>query len=406
MNNPWQNYLKTVKLTAKKLDLNEKEKKELTEPDQILNFEVPLGGKSYPAFRVQFNNSRGPYKGGLRFHPEVNLAEVKALSAWMTIKTAVVDIPFGGGKGGVEINPKELSDPEKEELSRNFVKEIYQEIGPEKDVPAPDVGTNSQIMDWMLDEYEKQTGNKAPATFTAKSLENGGSKGRVGATGKGGAYVLEALAKKLNLEPQKTTVAVQGYGNVGSGFAIAASGLGFKVVAASDSSGGYLVKDGFDASKMCGCKMEKGSFKKCGEKLYPEGEKLTNEKLLELDVDVLVPAALENVITEKNADNLNAPIIIELANGPTTPGADKILKEKDIAIVPDILANAGGVTVSYFEWLQNRKKESWSKEEVFERLKEKMNSAFEKVWDRAQRESSTLRQAAYEIAVKRIIEKL
>lgn len=405
MSNPWKNYKNTIKKTAEKLEISEENKKDLLKPDNVLKFDLNLNDQEYSGFRVQFDHSRGPYKGGIRFHPQVDLNEVRALSAWMTIKTAVVDIPFGGGKGGIEVNPKELTKAEKEELSRNFVKEIHEDIGPDKDVPAPDVGTDSQIMDWMLDEYEKQTNSKAPASFTAKSLDNGGSKGRVEATGKGGAYILEALAEKKGLNPEETTVAVQGYGNVGSGFAIAAAKLGFNIIAASDSQGGYLVENGFNASKMCECKMEEGTIKKCGEKLHPEGRQITNEQLIELDVDILVPAALENVITEENADNLNANIIIELANGPTTPEADQILKNKDITVVPDILANAGGVTVSYFEWLQNKEGEQWPKEKVFEKLESKLKSAFEEVWEKSTNEKISLRNSAYQIAVERIVQK-
>lgn len=399
-NNPWGNYLSVIEKAANRLNLSTKDKKELTKTDRILDFKVSAGNKSYHGFRVQFNGNRGPYKGGLRFHPQVNLDEVKALSAWMAIKTAVVDIPFGGGKGGIEVNPKELSEDELEELSRNFVKEVYKYIGPEKDVPAPDVGTNSQIMDWMVDEYEKQTGKKAKAAFTAKSIKNGGSEGRTAATGQGGAYVLEALAKKIDLKESK--IAVQGFGNVGSEFALAAEKLGFKVVAVSDSSGAYYLDSGLKVDKLKKCKDRGSSIVDCSRKLFKKGKNISNEKLLSLDVDVLVPAALENVLTKENADNIKAKVILELANGPTTPAADKILSDKGIIIIPDILANAGGVTVSYFEWLQNRNGESWSKREVFEKLKKKMKDAFKEVW---KNKEDNLREVAYDIAIKKIIEK-
>ncbi|MEF8847267.1 MAG: Glu/Leu/Phe/Val dehydrogenase [Candidatus Paceibacterota bacterium] len=398
MTNPWENYLNVVEEVSQKLDLSSDEKEELTEPDNILEFEVPLNDKKYKGYRVQFNNARGPYKGGLRFHPEVNLDEVKALSAWMALKTAVVDVPLGGAKGGIEVNPKELSEQELEELSRNFVKEVYEDIGPEKDVPAPDVGTNSKIMDWMVDEYESLVGEDAPATFTAKTLDNGGSEGRTEATGQGGAYILEALAEKKNLE--NATIAVQGFGNVGAEFALSASQFN-KVVAVSDSQGAYYLKEGLDVSELKECKAKGNSVVECAQEKYDQGKEISNEELLELNVDVLVPAALENVITEDNADQIKAKVVIELANGPTTPEADEILEEKDITVVPDILANAGGVTVSYFEWLQNREGESWSKEKVLDRLERRLKPAFEEVWKRA--EGGSLRKAAYEIAIIRII---
>jgi glutamate dehydrogenase/leucine dehydrogenase len=401
MNNAWENYLNLIAKSTEKLKLTKKQMEELTEPDRILEFEVPLKEKKYHGFRVQFNNKRGPYKGGLRFHPQVNLDEVKALSGWMAIKTAVVDIPMGGGKGGIEINPKDLSEDELEEVSRNFVKEIYQYIGPEKDVPAPDVGTNSQIIDWMVDEYEKQTGKKAPASFTAKSIKNGGSKGRTEATGQGGAYILEALPEKINLK-KGTSVAVQGFGNVGSQFALAAQKLGFKVVAVSDSSGGYYLEEGLNVEKMKECKDQGSSVIECGKNIYKNGKEITNEELLLLDVDVLVPAALENVITEKNAKEVKARAIIELANGPTTPEAAETLKDKGLVVVPDVLANAGGVIVSYFEWLQNKKEERWTKAEVFEKLEKKMKDAFINIWNKKDKDES-LRDVAYRVAIDRIV---
>jgi len=400
MTNPWKNYLDTIEKTSQRLNLSNSEKEELTKPDQILKFKVPLKDKKYEGFRVQFNNARGPYKGGLRFHPEVNLNEVKALSAWMSLKTALVDIPMGGAKGGIKINPKNLSEEELEQLSRNFVNEIYEDIGPDKDVPAPDVGTNSKIMDWMLNEYEKLAKKEAPATFTAKSISNGGSKGRTEATGQGGAYILEALAKKLNLK-ENSTIAVQGFGNVGSEFALAASKLGFKIVAVSDSQGAYYLKEGLDIKEMKECKEEGKSVIECAEEEYDKGKEISNEDLLNLDVDILVPAALENVITKVNANKIRAKVIIELANGPTTPEADEILEKKDIIVVPDILANAGGVTVSYFEWIQNKNREEWSKEKVFDRLERRLKPAFEETWKRAK--DSSLRKAAYDIAAIRII---
>ena len=397
MSNVWKNYLNLIEKAAKDLELTESQKNELIEPDRIIEVEVPLDDKTYNGFRVQFNGSRGPYKGGLRFHPQVNLDEVKALSGWMAIKTAVVDIPMGGGKGGIEVNPKKLSERELEDLSRNFVKKIYKDIGPDKDVPAPDVGTNSKIIDWMVDEYEKMIGKKAPASFTSKSIESGGSEGRTEATGQGGAYVLEALAEKMGL--QGASIAVQGFGNVGSYFALAAEELGFKVVAVSDSGGGYYIKEGVNVKEMKKRKDEGLSVKEAGVKIHEKGEEITNEDLLTLDVDVIVPAALENVITVRNANNIKAKVVIELANGPTTPEADIILNKKGVVVVPDVLANTGGVTVSYFEWLQNKKHEKWTKEKVFDRMEKKIKTAFEEVWNSG---GGSLRDRAYRLAIRRL----
>ena len=399
MSNVWENYLNLIRKATKDLDLSDDQKRNLIEPDRILEVEVPLGSKKYHGFRVQFNGSRGPYKGGLRFHPQVDLDEVKALSGWMAIKTAVVDIPMGGAKGGIEIDPKKLSESELEELSRNFVKKIYKDIGPDKDVPAPDVGTNSKIIDWMVDEYEKMTGEKAPASFTSKSIGNGGSEGRTEATGQGGAYVLEALAEKIDLKD--ATVAVQGFGNVGSHFALAAERLGFKVVAVSDSGGGYYFEEGLNVEKM---KEEKDggiSVIEAGKNIHKKGRSITNEQLLTLNVDIVVPAALENVITAENAKDVKAKVVIELANGPTAPEADEILNNRNVVVVPDVLANAGGVTVSYFEWLQNKRQEKWTKEEVLERLKEKMRLSFEEVWNK---KNGSLRDTAYKLAIERLVE--
>ena len=397
MNNPWKNYLSIIEKSTSEMNLTADQKKELIEPDRILNFEVPLAGKKYPGFRVQFNNSRGPYKGGLRFHPQVNLDEVKALSGWMTIKTALVDIPLGGAKGGIEVDPKKLTESQLEELSRNFVKQVYKEIGPDTDIPAPDVGTNSKIIDWMADEYEKQVGKKAPGAFTSKSIKNGGSEGRTEATGQGGAYVLEALSKKIDLKG--ASIAVQGFGNVGSVFAVEAERMGFKVVAVSDSSGGYYLEEGLNVAKMKKLKDSGLSVIEAGKKIHKEGRTITNKELLILKVDVIAPAALENVITTVNAKNIRAGVVIELANGPTTPEADKILKDRTIVVVPDVLANSGGVIVSYFEWLQNKKSESWSKKKVFEKLEKKIKDAFEEVWS----DNTDLRDSAYKIAIERLV---
>ncbi|MBL7159531.1 Glu/Leu/Phe/Val dehydrogenase [Candidatus Microgenomates bacterium] len=413
MNDPFKNYLTQIEKADQVLKLDSDVKKQLKTPQNIIdiNFPVKMDSgetKNFRGFRVQFNNARGPYKGGIRFHPQVNLAEVKALSAWMTIKCAVANVPFGGGKGGVIVNPKELSEKELESLSRAYIKAIHKDIGPDLDVPAPDVNTNPQIMSWMVDEYEKLVGKKTPAVITGKPINEGGSEGRTEATGQGGFYILEELVRKLNLKPEKTTIAIQGFGNVGYYFALLAHKAGFKVIVVSDSKGAVLVPDGLDPIATLNCKKENGQVAGCyciGSVCdLSHGKPISNEELLELEVDILVPAALENVITKENADKIKAKAIIELANGPVTPEADKILQNKGIVSVPDVLANSGGVTVSYFEWVQNKKEERWSKEEVNQKLKEKITKAFNDIWNESQKRKITLRDAAYVLAIKRIVE--
>ncbi len=400
MSDSWKNYTIKINEIAKRLNLSESEKESLMEPDRILNFEVSAKNKKYHGFRVQFDNSRGPYKGGIRFHPDINLDEIKALSAWMVIKTALVDVPFGGGKGGVKVDPRRLSDAELKEVSEDFVRNTFDHIGPEKDIPAPDVGTNSKVLNWMVNEYARLSGEKesALACFTGKDVSAGGSHGREEATGRGGTYILKFLSEKM--EKRGGTVAVQGFGNVGSEFA---SSVGkFDVVAVSDSRGGYFFEKGIDIVKLKECKKKGESVVECGKKVHPRGKEISNKEILELNVDVLAPAALENVITSENANYIKADIIIEMANGPTTVEADKILKRKGVILVPDILANSGGVTVSYFEWLQNRRKEEWSRKKVMKKLNKKMKTAFDEVWKRSDNKSN-LRNSSYEIAAQRII---
>jgi glutamate dehydrogenase len=318
----------------------------------------------------------------------------------MTFKNAVVGVPFGGGKGGIILNPKELSEAELERVSRSFIQKIYRLIGPELDVPAPDVNTNGQIMGWMLDEYEKLTGVKAPATFTGKTIEQGGSQGRTEATGFGGGFVLrEYLHGSHNQQQDIKTVAIQGFGNVATYFAESVKDLGLKVVALSDSRGGIFNPDGIDIAQAESHKKQTGSLSGL------EGTKsISNDELLELEVDVLVPAALENVITDQNAGKIRAKIILEMANGPTTPEADSILLSKNIVVIPDILANSGGVATSYFEWKQNMDKASWSKEDVLEKLEGYMVKASNDVFEIQKKYSTTLRNSAYILATERIIE--
>ncbi|MFV1917662.1 MAG: Glu/Leu/Phe/Val dehydrogenase [Patescibacteria group bacterium] len=358
--------------------------------------------KTFLALRSQHNDSRGPFKGGIRFHPEVSEDEVKALSFWMTIKSAVVNLPFGGGKGGVRVDPRKLSEGELERLSRAYARFLAPYIGPRRDVPAPDVNTNDQVMAWMLDEYERQVGYPSPAAFTGKPIEKGGSLGRKEATGQGGIYILESYSKLHGMIPAKTNVAVQGFGNVGFWFANLAKKAGFKVVAVSDSSGAILSRRGLNVSELKKYKKVYGSFSEAAKK--KKLKFITNEELLLLDVDILVPAALENALDIKNAKRVRAKTILELANGPVTPRAEDILISKGIDVLPDVLCNAGGVTVSYFEWKQNLNGERWTKRRVNRELKKKMNSAFQDIFKVHEEKKLPYRKSAYLLAVKRVID--
>lgn len=380
--------------------------KKLREPDAVHTFELNVdmdNGKkeSFSAFRSQHNSARGPYKGGIRFHPQVTESEVKALSMWMTWKCATTGIPYGGGKGGVVVDPKQLSRSELQRVARAYARALAPYIGPWKDIPAPDVNTGGQTMAWMLDEYELTIGQRAPATFTGKPLALGGSAGREEATGLGGVYVLRELARELAFRPKNTRVAVQGFGNVGYWFAEHAHRLGFRIVALSDSKGGIVTtsSNGLTPKEVLAYKSEKGSV--AG---FPGTEAITNEALLETDAEVIVPSALEHVITKDNAGRVRAKAIIEMANGPVTPEADAILHERGILSVPDVLANAGGVTVSYFEWVQNLYGYSWTHEEVLKRLEPLMVRAFSSAWDAHRQHAIPLRTATYLTAVRTVIE--
>ena len=380
----------------------------LKSPNQIIEGEIEVkmddgSTKKFKAFRSQHNNARGPYKGGIRFHHNVSKEEVMALSTWMTWKCAVTGIPYGGGKGGVIVDPKKLSPKELQSLSRAYAEFIADYIGPWVDVPAPDVNTTPQIMAWMIDAYQGYLkANNRPlqenplATFTGKPLGLGGSAGRTEATGLGGFFVFEKLVKKLGFDNKKdVTVAIQGFGNVGYWFAYHAHQAGYKVVAVSDSKGGIYVEDGLDPVVTFKYKQDQGKL---------PGKAITNEELLELDVDILVPAALENVITKDNAANIKAKAILELANGPTSPEADQILADNGVIMVPDVLANAGGVTVSYFEWAQNLQGYYWTEEEVISKLQPLMEDAFEKMWLMKESEQVSGRMATYMTAVKRVVD--
>jgi glutamate dehydrogenase (NAD(P)+) len=359
--------------------------------------------KVFHGFRVQYNDSRGPTKGGIRFHPEETIDTVRALAAWMTWKTAVVDIPLGGGKGGIICNPKEMSMGELERLSRAYMRAIGHYIGEETDVPAPDVYTTPQIMAWMMDEYSVMRGYNVPGVITGKPLPLGGSAGRGDATAKGGMYTIREAAKLLGIDLGKAIVAVQGYGNAGQ-FAhkLMTEMFGSKVVAVSDSKGGAYCEDGLDFDKALEWKNQEGTvatYRCC------EGTRqVTNEELLELDVDILIPAALENQIRKENAGNVKAKIVAELANGPTTPEADEILYKNGVYVIPDFLCNAGGVTVSYFEQVQNAYDYYWTAEEVYARLDQKMTAAFHAVHKTAEKYGVNNRMGAYIVSVARVAE--
>jgi glutamate dehydrogenase/leucine dehydrogenase len=402
-NNPFDSAKAQLDAAAKTANLDSAKVEQLKHPDRYVEVSIPVtmddgSQRIFTGFRSQHNNSRGPYKGGVRYHHKVNLDEVKALSFWMSFKNAVVDVPFGGGKGGIIVNPKELSEAELERLSRGFIKKIHRLLGPEFDVPAPDVNTNGKIMGWFLNEYEKQTGTKAPATFTGKTIEDGGSEGRTEATGFGGGYVLkQALAHNLVPGEQKT-IAIQGFGNVATYLAEITKDMGFKIVALSDSKGGIYNGEGIDLASAEAHKEQTGALKDLS-----GTENISNEQLLELDVAILVPAALENVLTAENADNIKAKFILEMANGPTTPEADEIFHKKGVTVIPDILANSGGVCTSYFEWYQNMHNEKWSKEDVLAKLEKQMIEAFNNVFEKKQKYDTTFRNAAYIVAAERII---
>jgi glutamate dehydrogenase (NAD(P)+) len=349
----------------------------------------------FTGYRVQHNSARGPCKGGIRYHPNVTLDEVKALAMWMTWKCTVVGIPFGGAKGGVICNPKEMSRNELERMSRRYASDIYSFIGPQTDIPAPDVYTDAQVMAWIMDTIAMHEGSATPQVVTGKPVELGGSIGRDEATSRGLMYIAAEAAKTKGLPVKGASVVIQGFGNVGGNAArLMASELGSKIVGLSDSHGGIYNRNGLDISKVDRFKRETGSLKD-----FPGAKNIGNDELLELDCDFLVPAALENVINEKNADNIKAKIVVEGANGPTTPKADEILLQKKIMLVPDILSNAGGVTVSYFEWVQDLQFFFWTLDEVNERLRQVMTSAYSKVRALADHKDVDMRTAADMIAM-------
>lgn len=409
-----------LKAAAQKSGISDELTTKLLSHDNTIELDIPLKKgdgttEMIKGFRLQHDNTLGPYKGGLRYHQDVSLDEIQALSLLMTLKNAVIDIPFGGGKGGLQVNPKTLSEAELEELTREFTRQLAEHIGPEKDVPAPDVNTNPRVMSWIVDEYSKQIGTHSPAVVTGKRIEDGGSEGRTEATGYGGVYTLVTILKRLGKKPEELTVAVQGFGNVGMYATELLQKEGFRVVAVSDSSGGVYIPSGLPpVEQLAKCKKEKGFLAGCycvgsvcdiRNKDAVGGQDITSEDVLTLPVDIIVPAALENVLTRENADKIQASIILEMANGPTTKEADEILNEKGIPVIPDILANSGGVTTSYFEWYQNRHNEKWSKEDVLRRLREKMEEATNRIYDLAREEKISLREAAFLSALRKIEQK-
>ena len=402
--NPFKIAQQQLDAAAEKLGLDSATHELLRWPQRELKVTLPVemdNGivKVFHAYRVQYNSARGPTKGGLRWHPDETIDTVRALAAWMTWKTAVVDIPLGGAKGGVTCNPKEMSDREKQRLARAYIRAVGSILSVTRDVPAPDVYTTPQIMAWMMDEYETMVGEHHPGVITGKPIPVGGSEGRGDATARGGVYVTREAAKVLNIDLEGKTMAIQGFGNAGQYAALLGQMLDLRLVAASDSRGGIYNDKGMDSQKVVEYKLNNGSLQG-----FPEAEAISNEELLELDVTVLFPAALENVITAENAGKIKCKISCELANGPTTPEADEILSENNVFVLPDFLANAGGVTVSYFEQVQNTYNFYWPLEEVQERLDEKMTKAFHGVYEMYRREKVNMRQAAYLVSVARVAE--
>jgi glutamate dehydrogenase/leucine dehydrogenase len=390
---------KLIKDAAKKLGLSDEQIRQLISTDAEHNFEIELSdGNKYQAYRVQHSNKLGPYKGGIRFHPQVDYDEVRALATLMSFKTAVAGIPMGGGKGGVSVDPKQLSEEALEELSRKYVRGLKEHIGPDKDVPAPDVNTNAKIIDWMVDEYSNLSGDQTKASFTGKSIKNGGSLGRDAATGRGGVIVLRELLNKLsNNEP--ITYTLQGWGNVGSFFALVAEEQkpGWKLIAATDSSGGVYSADGLSAKEINDYKSKGGKMADFG-----QGKQISNEELVGIKADVLVLAALENAVTKDNAEQVKSGIVLELANGPVSYDAYKSLSHKGAVVVPDILANSGGVIVSYLEWIQNKNGEHWPEDRVNRELENHLVKATEKVVSRMQKDGMTLKEAAFAEAITRL----
>ncbi|MEO0482039.1 MAG: Glu/Leu/Phe/Val dehydrogenase [Planctomycetota bacterium] len=407
----YEDALSRLDAAAELADVEAETVDQLRHPKLITEVTIPVrmddGSRQFfTGYRVRHSDTRGPAKGGIRFHPSVSLDEVKSLAFWMTFKCAAVGLPFGGGKGGVICDPRELSKMELERLSRGYIRGVQNVVGPDTDVPAPDVYTNATVMGWMMDEYSTSKGQRTPAMITGKPIELGGSLGRDDATARGAYYIVKEMERERGWTPSETRVAVQGFGNAGQHFARLLHADGYKIVAVSDSKGGVYREQGFDIPSMIKVKNESRRLKA----VYCEGsvceevdaQQITNEELLELDVEILAPAALENVITEDNAGRIKGKTIVELANGPVTSAADEILFKNGLQVIPDILANAGGVTVSYFEWVQNRTGDYWELEMVHERLQKRMAREFHEIQTLSMARSVPMRTAAYAHALRRL----
>jgi len=394
----------TMTRAGKSAGMSDKKIEKLLALEQSHEFEIEMdSGKTLDAFRLQHNSKLGPYKGGVRFHPEVDFDEVRALATLMTIKTAAVGLPLGGGKGGVVVDPKNLSQTELEEVSRKYVRGLVDHIGPHKDVPAPDVNTNAQIIDWMTDEYAQLTGDKTKASFTGKSIENGGSEGRTAATGYGGFLVLDEVMKHNGQSEDEITIAVQGLGNVGQYFvrSVRKHRPNWKIVAVSDSSGMIYKKTGLDVEQILDLKEKGKPCTKCAE-ADPDIEARERDEITTVPVDVFVPAAMGGVITYQNQDDIDVKFILELANGPVSAAAEEVLFNKGIQVIPDIIANAGGVTVSYLEWQQNIDNEHWSEEDVYKKMKEYLLPATEKMLKTADEKKISYKEAAFVAALQNL----
>ena len=404
-NNAFIESQKQFDWAAEQINLDKKLRNSLRYPQNFIQKRLIIRGddgriKTFTAFRSQYNNALGPFKGGIRFHPEETADTIRALSAWMTWKCSLTGLPLGGGKGGVVCNPKELSEKELEKISKAYAKKFAKHFGPWKDIPAPDVYTNSQTMAWMLEAYEQSIGVSAPGTFTGKPVELGGHEGRTEATGLGVVITAREAMKHVGMNPKKSTVIIQGFGNVGQYAAKHFEKLGLKIIGYSDSSGAIFNKNGIKFEDALDFKIKNKSLRK-----FPKTEAMSNEQLLEQNCDILVPAALENIITEKNADKIKAKIIAEGANGPTTVKADEILYNNSIFVIPDLLCNAGGVIGSYFEWVQNNSGENWTLKKYNDELDKILTNSFKTVVKTYESEKDiNMRQAAYLVAVKRVVD--
>ncbi len=401
MQNPYQNALSQLARANTVAPISKRLMNRLGQPEREIHIAIPVTmddgqEKIFHGYRVQYNSLRGPYKGGIRYHIDTNIDEVKALAFWMALKCAIANIPMGGGKGGITVDPKELSKTELENLSRGWVRGLADAIGPQKDVPAPDVNTTPEIMSWMADEYKKITGDNTNATFTGKPLDNGGSEGRTAATGLGGFFAWDAIREDLKL-PTSCTVAIQGFGNVGSFAATTFEKMGHKILALADSKSAIYNENGISIKEALDWKAENGALSG-----MPGTVTISEEALLELPVDVLIPAALENQITNENVNRIQAKCILELANGPTTPEADDVLLSKGITVIPDILANAGGVTVSTYEWEQNLKGEHWSEMDVNKKMEDNQKLQSKTVYQKSLDLKTDMRRAAFLLALERL----